>query len=229
MIKIKTINFLMIFFSIFILEDCRETTILDSTKETNPLNIVYDKPLNIYSDITIDEEGNVWFAEVREDTSVVVPNYSNTMMAPLTRICKYDGVNYFQIYDGIKTVFFYIAVDNNKNIWLMNYKEIMVLNSDHILSVVLKLNENDGIFQTIAVDKDDNVWVGGFNTGIYKFKNKDWVNYTTGNSQLPTNSINKIYVDKNNNIWIALWYMDGLLKIDKNNWIIYTSVVSILN
>ena len=71
---------------------------------------------------------------------------------------------------------------------------------------------NDNI-RSIAVDKNNNLWVGtgtiidDYNTtgnGLSKFNGSSWTSYTESNSGLSYyQDINCIAIDNNNNVWIG--------------------------
>ena len=54
---------------------------------------------------------------------------------------------------------------------------------------------------SIAVDKNDNVWIG--TAYLNKFDGTNWTSYTTTNSGLLGNFPSCIAVDNNNSIWIG--------------------------
>jgi len=83
------------------------------------------------------------------------------------------------------------------------------------------LTEDDGLFNFFAVDKNNNIWAGGYTHGLYKIdSNLNVKLFTPENSSLPKSSMTNIHIDSKNNIWIA---MDdkGILKISDNDWVWY--------
>ena len=177
-------------------------------------------PENISDRITIDRQGNVWFLTVVKDTSVYVPSESS-YLPTITKICMYDYQNYYIMYDNIKSSINELIFDNDENIWLFNSKKLIKIDKNHNYSDVLTLGDHDGLFQTFAVDHDNNVWIGGLGTGLYKYSNGNLITFNTENSILPTNSMTKIYIDNQNIVWVALWDLEGILKIENDTWKIY--------
>jgi hypothetical protein len=191
----------------------------DESKNTNytdqnikKVYIEVGYPKEITSDITVDALGNVWFTVTGVDTSHGADPGSR-YSPPLTRVYKFDGSKYYVIYDNITEFVNHIAIDQNENIWLMNGTTIMKIGADNELKIIARSGK-DCAFTKIAIDKQNIVWAGGFNTGLYKIQDEKIEIYTTNNSNLPTNSLVDIYVDKRNITWIALWDLMGIIKVE---------------
>lgn len=105
-------------------------------------------------------------------------------------------------------------------------KKIAMINKQHQLSELLALKDNQGLFQTIEVDCQNNIWVAGLGTGLYKFSGGQWTNYNASNSPLKTNSITQIHADMDNALWLALWDLMGVQKIENNKWTSFTGLNS---
>ena len=75
-----------------------------------------------------------------------------------------------------------------------------------------------------AQTSDNAIWAGDFASGLYHLSAQgDSINFNTDNSLLPTNSINALYVDKQDVLWAALWSKQGLLKIEDEEWTIFNA------
>ncbi|MFV0589869.1 MAG: hypothetical protein ACK5M7_00655 [Draconibacterium sp.] len=81
------------------------------------------------------------------------------------------------------------------------------------------LSTGDLYFSSLAFDNEGNIWLYGNNNGIAFWNKSTLTVYNTDNSQLPTNAVHGIGVDKHGTVWVSLDYK-GLLKILNNNWII---------
>jgi len=119
-----------------------------------------------------------------------------------------------------------IAFDSKGNTWIgtlsqglirYNEKETMVYNSGN--SVFPK----DFVIWDIAVDKNDNVWIGTTD-GVWKYDGKEFILYNSKNTAMPEDIVWNIAVDSNNNIWMASCRSQkgGLVKYDGTNWTAYT-------
>ena len=73
----------------------------------------------------------------------------------------------------------------------------------------------------ISIDNLNNKWIASSQNGLSKFDNYNWTNYNISNSSIPSNSINCIATDANNNIWIAT--NQGLTKFNGTTWITYNT------
>ena len=65
---------------------------------------------------------------------------------------------------------------------------------------------------SIIKSKDNHLFIGTYNSGLYIFKNKKLTKHYT-NSSLSSNSISTLLIDKEKNIWVGT-YSSGLNKID---------------
>ena len=176
--------------------------------------------------ITIDKSGEAWFSTMFCDTSVEIPPWSSVACKGLWKICKCNGTEYYTVFDSLDFEINEVQFDNQNNIWILNNKQLLKIDTDNRLSIIIDNTNKNGFFNSIAIDNEDNVWVGGLNTGIFKVKGFSIIQYTSSNSKLPTNSITKILIDENNTKWIALWDVGGLIKIKNENWIHYNSTNS---
>ncbi len=172
--------------------------------------------------ITIDRLGQIWYASSFCDTSVIIPPESNVYCKGLWKIGRFSGNNYYTIFDSLTYGINEIQVDDNRNIWILNNKQVLRIDTQNRLSIVCDISNLGGFFNSIAIDNNC-IWAGGLNTGLYIITSSNITHYTSTNSILPTNSITKILVDANNTKWIALWDMHGLIKIENNNWTNYNS------
>lgn len=73
----------------------------------------------------------------------------------------------------------------------------------------------------ISIDNLNNKWIASYQNGLFKFDNFNWTNYNTSNSSIPSNSINCLATDNNNNVWIAT--NQGLTKFNGTTWITYNT------
>ena len=119
--------------------------------------------------------------------------------------------------------------DKDNNIWAITSAGL-ILRKNNKCDTIIKLdyNKGEGSFNSIAVDKDNNVWVGGWLTGLYKIDALlNITKYTSENSDLKSNNIERIYIDESNTIWISLdnpLLINQVLKITGNNWKTYDPI-----
>lgn len=112
-----------------------------------------------------------------------------------------------------------MVFDKDNNLWAI-ISNGLILRKNNKCDTIIKLdyNKGEGSFNSLSVDKDNNVWVGGWLTGLYKIDALlNITKYTTENSDLKSNNIERMYIDESNTIWIYL-SGNGVLKITGNNW-----------
>ena len=75
-----------------------------------------------------------------------------------------------------------------------------------------------------ACSSANSIWLARSlsNDGLYKFENGFWTNFTTSNSNLPSNSISSIVIDLDDNIWFS--YAGGLAKFDGVNCVLFDTL-----
>ncbi|MBI2417471.1 MAG: PEGA domain-containing protein [Ignavibacteriales bacterium] len=90
---------------------------------------------------------------------------------------------------------------------------------------VTYLPENCGIpelyFNTIFVDAHDVKWLGGNSTGLTRYDELSWTNYSTSNSNIPGNIINCITEDISGNLWVGT--NNGLAKLNSGSFTVYNT------
>ena len=84
----------------------------------------------------------------------------------------------------------------------------------------------------IAIDSNNNKWIGTDRGGLARFDGTNWTIYNGFNSGLPNtgpnkivNSIHSIVIDSKGNLWIGT-ILGGLVKYDGINWTVYNETNS---
>ena len=201
-----------------------------SCQKGNDLNLQPDisagMPGKNLIDMELDNNNVFYFVTMEVDTSIEIPPWSSTLPAKFYLSQKKSENGEFKILDDDFVHADEILIDKNNNLWSRNAKEIF-LRKDQNNITVIELPGNLGLFKFMAVDKDNNIWAGGLNTGIYKIDSElNIAHFNMENSDLPRNSMTNIHIDRYNNIWIALWDNQGVLKINGENWTVYNSTNS---
>lgn len=132
-----------------------------------------------------------------------------------------------QISDHILQSYFVesIAFDSKGTAWIGTFKQGLIKydgNATYYNSNNSTLPDSI-VMWDIAVDKNDNIWIGS-NAGLIKYDNNDFTLYNTSNSPLAEDIVWSIAIDDNNILWFAScrFRHGGLMKFDGNNWTIYT-------
>ena len=122
-------------------------------------------------------------------------------------------------------VAFHLNIQNETVHYIIRYnqKETVIYNSDN--SALPK----DLYALDIAVDKNDNVWIGA-SDGVWKYDGNKFTLYSSRNTAMPEDIVWSIAVDSKNNIWMASCRVrqGGLVKYDGTNWTAYTPTNSAL-
>lgn len=119
-------------------------------------------------------------------------------------------------------VFNTIFLDSKKNLWFGGAGGLDLYNADLNNFIRLKHKDLDrpiGYLYSVAEDKEGKLWFGGF-LGLYSYDlNTSKIQFFSieeGNPHgLPQNSIYKLLVDQNNNVWISI-LNEGLWVYNQN-------------
>ncbi|MBI3802207.1 MAG: hypothetical protein HY282_00390 [Nitrospirae bacterium] len=72
----------------------------------------------------------------------------------------------------------------------------------------------------IAVDRENNIWVGTWGAGLSRFDGKRWTTYTAGNGTIGGNFVHAVEIDTNGVLWIGTDH--GISRFDGKTWRTYT-------
>lgn len=118
-----------------------------------------------------------------------------------------------------------IAFDSEGIAWLGTFKQGLIkFDGKEII-----YNENNSslpdssVMWDIAVDKDDNIWIGS-DKGLIKFDKNIFTIYNKSNSPIAEDVVWAIAIDESNTLWFAScrFRQGGLMKFDGENWMLYT-------
>jgi len=119
-----------------------------------------------------------------------------------------------------------IAFDSKGNAWIGTQGKGLIRYNENKNEIVLYNSENsilpeDFVLWDIAVDRNDNVWIGA--DGLWKFDGKEFIHYNSQNTAMPEDVVWSIAVDSKNNIWFAScrFNQGGLVKYDGQTWTAY--------
>jgi ligand-binding sensor domain-containing protein len=168
-------------------------------------------------DIAVDPSANVWLA-----TDAGIIKYDGTNWTTFKKEDRgYTGSASEQVLNIVSDSKGYLfaawsggftILKNNE--WTNYDSKNSILKSNYISSY------------SLDVDNDDNIWCSTNNYGAYEFTNDGvWKEFNSTNSGLPGNSIRKIFIDAQNNLWFCT-YGWGIAKYDGTNWTYITTANS---
>ena len=84
------------------------------------------------------------------------------------------------------------------------------------------------VIYDIAIDSEDNVWIGC--EGLIKYNGANFIHYNSNNTPIPEDFVRSIAVDSKDNIWFASsrFRQGGFVKYDGINWMVFTPENSVL-
>ena len=134
-------------------------------------------------------------------------------------IGSFLSVHRIQLHDETQPSRMETAIDSHGNLWIMFDHNLVRYDTSTGLSThvrALELSKQD-IYTSIAVDRDDNLWVGSSHSGVCIVDGRTmqpsvfpYLRQTDGKRTLPHTDISKIYVDNRGGVWIAT-QAEGLL------------------
>lgn len=111
-----------------------------------------------------------------------------------------------------------IAIDSTGHLWFGTWGGLISYNGSE-WQVYTKSNSglpSNGIV-SIAIDRENNKWIGTKRKGLAKFDGENWTIYNSQNSGLPHFLVNSIAIDRNGDKWIGTGY-GGIVVFDDINW-----------
>ena len=211
------INILFCFFIIgFISCDKHDD---DFIKGSNIIN-VSDDALNYLSDkailsIQVAENSILILSSKNCDTCYIHP-----CMSHIPTIEQLSLINDSDFYYEEPTFVEVISLDNHGNFFTSVGNKIYKTN--RLGDNELVLETGGFLFNSMVFDKNDNIWLSGYN-GMAYWNGNELKVYNTGNSELPTDIIHGLAIDNSGNVWVTLDFK-GLLKITGDEWKIISNL-----
>lgn len=123
-----------------------------------------------------------------------------------------------------------IARDNNGDMWIgfEDYNSTGLVKFDGSWNIYSSSASNT-VVGWLEVDQNNNLWTAMPCGGkVSRFDGSAWIDYDYTNAPFsPTDAIQAIYIDGNNNIWVGT-LESGLAKFDGSTWSVYSPANSAL-
>ncbi len=210
-------------------------------------------PNNWVPCIEIDSEGNKWIGTVyggvaKFDNSMwEVFNINNSGLAAHNvqaihidsldniwfgsgwtgRISKYDGTNW-TVYDSANTEGVLIDYVETRDIVTDKFGNLLIGTAASGIKSFNGTNWNSvpisgNFIYDLALDQNQNLWVGHWNDGATFFDGENSTNYTSSNSILPSDDVTSVAVENDGTVWLATRY-DGIVRFDQEDgWTLYNN------
>jgi len=132
----------------------------------------------------------------------------------------------FKLDEKILEGYFVTAInfDSKGTAWIGTFNQGLLRYYNGQVTIFNKDNSplDSSFIYDIAIDKNDNVWIG--TNGLIKYDGKTFKKYDSTNSIMPENFVRSLAIDKNNAIWFSSsrFKQGGLVKFDGNRWQLFT-------
>ncbi len=171
-------------------------------------------PSNYINAIAVDSLNHLWIA---------------TGNGMYNGLAYFDGINW-KVYNSTSTPVAFgntqaVAIDSLGNVWAYTmwcglYELVKIDNKD---SMTVYTSSNSGLpfswVRDIEVDKNNTLWLSGYDKGLIKFDGINWTVYNPQNCAMPDSFARCIEIANNGDIWVGMY--GGLAKFDGINWTVY--------
>ncbi|TAL66936.1 MAG: T9SS type A sorting domain-containing protein [Bacteroidetes bacterium] len=168
----------------------------------------------------VDKDNNKWLSFINGKLQKFTDSTWITIDSTNSKLPTYEVISFM--------------VDSNI-IWFGTYKGLIKFDKDNW---IYYNTSNSGLtgnyINAICFENDSTRWFSmshpldeWFGAGIAKLSGNKWEIFDKDNSQLPTNSVLSLAIDKHGNKWIGM-YEGGIAKFNNNNWQIFDTTISIL-
>lgn len=155
-------------------------------------------------------ENSIWILSSKHcDTCYVAPHMSYIPTISQLTLIKDSSFEYEE-----PTSIGFPCINHKGILFATSGNKVYKINSIKDYELVL---ETEGFnFYSLAFDKNDNIWLSGYN-GIAFWNGNELKVYDTNNSDLPSDITHGLTIDNSNNVWVTLAFK-GLLKIKEDDW-----------
>jgi len=154
------------------------------------------------------------------NTAISIAPDGKILIGSLGFLSVYDGTTW-KSYETGSPISSYIAIhdivfDSKGTAWIGASWGLGKLSSDSLIQGYAGIHNE--IF-SIAISKNDTLWIGTNGSGLVKFNGQSYTVYDTSNSGIPGNIVFDMKFDSHGNLWLAT--EKGVAKFDGSNWTIY--------
>ena len=218
-------NFVVAFIALFVsISACNKDEVMNNKDIDQVGNFILERMSGTYlNNMALDNNHVLYFVTSEIDEEVERPIWSSSIPFRYYLSRKISETGDFEIMND-RFVNGKLCFDKRNNLWCYDYKAVYKVEGNSY-NKILELPSDKGLFQFLAFDNDNNIWVGGLQTGLYKIDSHlNIIHYDENNSMLPSTIMDAIHIDKNNTVWIGFW--GGVLKISNDQWVVYDGIAS---
>lgn len=172
---------------------------------------------NYINAVVVDNFGIPWIAAGNR-----LMQYRDKKLVPLGRLPFGPGASITAL-----------ACDSKNNLWVGSSKGLAVFDGKDWKPMPAGTDVQPiGNVNEIIIDKEDRVWISGWNTsalnqvgaGLSVYNGKVWTNYNKRDGELPRKFVEDLALDGKGNIWVSMGFNDnGVGRFDGKDWTIYTT------
>jgi serine/threonine protein kinase len=153
--------------------------------------------------------------------SIAISSSGDVWLSTSNSIARFDGREWevFQAGDGFDDRYFFdeVVIDSWDRPWALHGGGVFAYNGEQWTE---HKNRDLTVSKSIAVDSNDEVWVGTYSKGIRIFNGQGgWRTLDPQNSDLTSNRVELITADRGGRMWLATDW--GLNIVDGENWQAY--------
>jgi len=177
------------------------------------IEIIYNRG-DVVTDGLQDKDGNLWFGTSQHG------------------IYRYDGKSFtnFTTRNGLcNNKVWSVIEDKNGLLWFGTADGLCTYNGNTFVPIPIPQSRHEGTKTVMSLlqDKDDNIWLGTWGGGAYRYDGKTFEGFLqeVGRPQSDgsfNNAIRNIIQDRENNIWFSSLTHGGLTRYDGTNFINFT-------
>jgi ligand-binding sensor domain-containing protein len=187
--------------------------VFDQNENWNVYNLSDTSYYNWTFGIYIDEEDVIWLLTWRGLTKFnenVITNYS---------LCN-SNILPTRVDDTFR--------DSNGNVWFATFSLVKYDGNSwiHFNSENSPIPPNTALV-SLDMDTGGNLWIATQLEGLVRLKDTTWTTFTSANSEMPSNFLRELKVDKSNVLWVV--GDSGIVKIENNVFTVYNESNAPLN
>ncbi|MDH5368239.1 MAG: hypothetical protein OEW67_14745 [Cyclobacteriaceae bacterium] len=124
----------------------------------------------------------------------------------------------------IENYIWILKSDDQNNLWMGTEGLMKYEDSENSITSILPLELiPSNYIRKVKAGENNTTWLGTYENGIIKYENGKWQNYTSSDYEFLGNYIEYLYIDKDQNIWIAssdseVSRTQNIVKFDGKNW-----------